>query len=152
MHETAEQRVANGGFLANHHRSRGLVSLLVILAVSPVPFLAYHQVRHVAEQRQAALAITGGEPDRAPMLVTRYGCGGCHSIPGIAGATGQVGPDLGGLARRVFVGGATVNMPDQLVNFIVDPKSLDPESAMPRTGISATEARDIAAYLYGLTG
>jgi mono/diheme cytochrome c family protein len=33
-------------------------------------------------------------------LITELGCGVCHVIPGVEGATGQVGPDLTGLGAR----------------------------------------------------
>jgi hypothetical protein len=62
-------------------------------------------------QRQAiAYALTGGHASRAPGLIIAYGCAGCHAIPGIAGADGQVGPPLSGLRQRVvFIGGIVRN-------------------------------------------
>jgi cytochrome c2 len=42
------------------------------------------------------------------------------------------------------------NTPDNLIRFIVDPKSINQKSAMPSTGINAEQARDVAAYLYSL--
>nr|WP_245431299.1 c-type cytochrome [Rhodoplanes roseus] len=95
-----------------------------------------------------ARAMTGGDPERAPDLIRRYGCAGCHTIPGIPGADGQVGPSLDGLRRRVYVGGVALNRPDDLVWWIVDPQAFSPRSAMPATGIAEAEARDVAAYLY----
>src|SRR3954447_10817540 len=47
-----------------------------------------------------AMALTGGAPSRAPWLMTRYGCAGCHTIGGVPGADGQVGPPLKGLIER----------------------------------------------------
>jgi cytochrome c len=93
-------------------------------------------------------AATGGDPARAPELIRRYGCAGCHTIPGISGADGQVGPPLAGLRQRVFVGGVAENSADHLIQWIVTPQKFSPGSAMPATGISQSEARDIAAYLY----
>ena len=40
--------------------------------------------------------------------------------------------------------------PDNMIAWIVNPRSIDPLSAMPRTGISGTEARDLVSYLYSL--
>ena len=97
---------------------------------------------------RVARAMTGGSPEHAPLLLRRYGCGGCHTIPGIPGADGQVGPPLAGLIHRVYIGGVTTNAPDRLMQWIVNPQSFSPRSAMPATGVSAAEARDIAAYLY----
>ena len=93
-------------------------------------------------------AITGGDPARAPELLRRFGCVGCHKIPGIGGADGEVAPSLEGLRKRVFIGGVLRNTPENLVRWIVDPRSLSPHSAMPATGIDEQGARDIAAYLY----
>jgi cytochrome c2 len=100
------------------------------------------------EADAVARALTGGNPANASMLVTRYGCGGCHTIPGLPGAEGQVGPPLGGLRRRVFVAGVLPNTADNFIDWIVEPRRYSPRSAMPATGIGTDGARDIAAYLY----
>ncbi|WP_407118881.1 c-type cytochrome [Bradyrhizobium sp. LMG 9283] len=103
------------------------------------------------ERRQnesIARAITGGDPARAPALIRRYGCAGCHTIPGIPGGDGQVGASLSGLRSRVYIAGVTTNTPDNLVQWIVTPQAFSPRTAMPATGITEAEARDVAAYLY----
>lgn len=97
---------------------------------------------------RVARAISGGDPDRAPELIRRYGCGGCHTIPGIPGADGQVGPQLADIIHRVYIGGVASNSPDKLTQWIVSPQKFSPRSAMPATGISEAEARNIVAYLY----
>jgi cytochrome c1 len=97
---------------------------------------------------EIARALTGGDPAAAPALLRRYGCGGCHTIPGIAGADGKVAPPLAGLRQRVYIAGVIRNTPDNLMAWIVAPQALSPRSAMPATGITAAEARDVAAYLY----
>jgi cytochrome c2 len=95
-----------------------------------------------------ARALTGGDPMRASVLVTRYGCGGCHTVPGLPAANGKVGPPLGGIRQRVFIAGVLPNTADNLISWIVAPRAYLPGSAMPVTGISRTEARDVAAWLY----
>lgn len=100
------------------------------------------------QSEEMARAMTGGNPSHAPEIMRRYGCGGCHTIPGLSGADGQVGPPLAGLVHRVYVGGIAPNSPDNLIQWIVAPQRLSPRSAMPATGISEAEARDVAAYLY----
>ncbi len=103
-----------------------------------------------SQQRlQVARVLTeGGDPSRAPPIFRRYGCTGCHQIPGIAGADGQVGGALEDLQKRVYIAGVVNNTGDNLVHWIVSPQDFSPNSAMPKTGISEAEARDLAAYLY----
>ncbi|MCK1716077.1 MULTISPECIES: c-type cytochrome [unclassified Bradyrhizobium] len=95
-----------------------------------------------------ARAITGGDPSRAPALMRRYGCAGCHTIPGVPGGDGRVGSSLADLRERVYIAGVATNSPDNLARWIVAPQTFSPRTAMPATGISESEARDIAAYLY----
>lgn len=99
--------------------------------------------------REAAL-VPGGEAARAPAVVRLYGCGSCHVIPGIRGANGRVGPSLARIGEQQLLAGRIPNTPDNLMRWIVDPHALVPGTAMPATGISAAEARDVAAYLYRL--
>lgn len=120
---------------------------LVLAALVGVWF-AYQGWLVQTENEEVARALTGGDPAAAPDALTRYGCAGCHTIPGIAGADGQVAPPLSGLRQRVFIGGVLRNTPENLIAWIVDPQAHSPHSAMPNTGISEKEARDVAAYLY----
>lgn len=101
-----------------------------------------------AKSRAVAVALTHGDPDKAPALVTRYGCGGCHTIAAAPGADGKVAPGLTGIRERVYVGGVLRNTPDNLVRWIVNPPAFSPRTAMPITGITEAEARDVAALLY----
>lgn len=100
------------------------------------------------QTQEVARSMTGGDPSRAPDLVRRYGCAGCHTISGIPGGDGQVGGPLADLRKRVYVGGVVTNTPDNLVRWIVNPQQFSPRTAMPATEISEQEARDVAAYLY----
>jgi cytochrome c len=104
------------------------------------------QIRHRSES--IARAMAGGNPARAPELIRRYGCAGCHTISGIPGGDGKVGGALNDLKQRVYVGGIVTNSPDNLIRWIVSPQTFSPHSAMPATGISEMEARDVATYLY----
>jgi cytochrome c2 len=100
------------------------------------------------ELEAVARALTGGDPARAPMLIARYGCGGCHTIAGLPGADGQAGPPLTGLHKRVFIAGGLPNTARNLIDWIVAPQAFAPNSAMPATGILVAQARDVAAWLY----
>ena len=81
-------------------------------------------------------------------MASRYGCGVCHVIPGIEGARGQLGPSLAGVASRPKISLGTVdNTPENLVQFIRDPGSKNPQSSMPAMAINDDEAWAIVAYL-----
>jgi cytochrome c len=116
--------------------------LLVIGVVAGPSWQQMHRSESVAR------AMTGGNMTRAPAAIRRYGCGGCHTIPGIPGGDGKVGGPLADIRQRVYVGGVLANTPNNLIQWIVSPQAFSPRSAMPATGISEPEARDIAAYLY----
>jgi cytochrome c2 len=92
--------------------------------------------------------VPGGDASRGPQAISKYGCGACHSIPGVAGANGQVGPPLGGFGERMVIAGRLANTPDNLERWIMDPQAVSPGTDMPEMGVSEPDARDIAAYLY----
>ena len=102
-----------------------------------------------ADAREAA-AITGGDPSRGPDLLRKYGCQSCHTIPGVVGANGLVGPPLAGIASRSYIAGVLPNAPNNMLRWIRDPKGVDAKTAMPNTGVTPSDARHIAAYLYTL--
>ena len=92
--------------------------------------------------------FANGDAKRGLELIQRYGCGGCHIIPDVPRARGQVGPPLAGIARRAYLGGVLPNTPDNMLLWIRAPQSFEPGTAMPDLGVSESEARDISAYLY----
>ncbi|PWU01050.1 MAG: cytochrome C [Terriglobia bacterium] len=105
------------------------------------------------------LAACGRGPDRAPtggnssvgrQDLYHFGCGSCHTIPGIVGAHGKVGPSLEGIAGHSYVAGELPNQPPNLEHWIQHPHSVHPESLMPELGLTDAQSRDIAAYLYAL--
>ena len=131
--------------------SRGaVVATMVLVALTAGAVYTGYQMKLSSEMRTRAIALTAGDPDLGLDLTRRYGCAGCHTIPGVPHAKGQVGPSLQGFAARVYVGGVATNTPDSLIQWIENPRSLDPKTAMPITGISHKEARHVAAYLYTL--
>lgn len=106
-----------------------------------------------------ALALTGcasnnGQDDahtaavqRGAHLIEHYGCGSCHTIPGINGADGLVGPPLTHWSRRGYIAGVLPNDDENLQLWIQHPQQVIPGVDMPDMGVDAREARDIAAYL-----
>jgi cytochrome c len=89
-------------------------------------------------------------PSRGQLALERYGCGSCHIIPGVRMATGMVGPPLTSFGRRTVLAGEVPNSTDELVQWIMNPQSIEPKTAMPNLGVSEQDARDMAAYLSAL--
>lgn len=103
--------------------------------------------RDAGRAERDAAAMTGGDPVRGRALARSYGCGACHVIPGVPGATGTVGPSLAGISARAFLGGRLAHTPENLVRWIRHPREVDPGTAMPDLGIPEQDGRDLAAYL-----
>lgn len=99
---------------------------------------------------ETATQVAGGDPERGKSTIRAYGCGACHTIPGVLGANATVGPPLTAVARQAYVAGVLPNVPEKLVRWIQSPVAVDPRTAMPDLGMTEEEARDIAAYLYTL--
>ncbi|MET3522237.1 MULTISPECIES: c-type cytochrome [Mesorhizobium] len=120
----------------------------IALVAASAAFATINIARDNHSRAAVAKAITDGDPARAPEIFRRYGCSGCHTIAGIPGADGQTGAPLTGLSKRLYIAGVLENNSDNLVAWIVSPRSFSPRTAMPATGISQQEAKDLAAYLY----
>ncbi|GMM92260.1 hypothetical protein MTsN3n11_05620 [Qipengyuania sp. MTN3-11] len=82
--------------------------------------------------------------------IERVGCAACHEIPGIAWPKGRTGPSLVGFDDIGPIAGALPNTPKNLAAFVRNAPVARPGSAMPAMPLSEEEARDVAAYLYGL--
>ncbi len=120
------------------------VALVLVFAAGTA--IGYSALRSHKRTVQA-IAATGGNPDKAPDHIQRFGCAGCHTIAGGSGASGLVGPPLQQIRDRIYVG-SRPNTADNLIEWIVNPRAVNPHTPMPITGISESEARDIVAFLY----
>jgi mono/diheme cytochrome c family protein len=90
-----------------------------------------------------------GEPDRerGRRALEQYACVSCHEIPGMVGAEARLGPTLHGIGSRGTLGGVLKNSPENMALWLRSPRSVAPGSAMPDLGVTARDARDMAAYL-----
>ncbi len=102
------------------------------------------------EKNHIAQITAGGDYQRGAAAISRYGCGSCHSIPGISGAVGLAGPPLSGIASRIYLAGVMQNNPPNMIRWIRNPQAIDEKTVMPNLGVTAQDARDIAGYLYTL--
>jgi cytochrome c1 len=120
-------------------RSLGPLLLVVVLAGACEP------AEPPGHQR-----VIGGDPRLGRTMVAAYGCTACHDIPGVGQVTGTVGPSLGAFGRRAYIAGRLPNRPAMLTSWLRDPPAIDPATAMPALGLSESEARHVAAFLYTL--
>src|SRR5919199_480527 len=121
--------------LVNEHVAQGLATLPKQPEVTSLPF--YQQLNPQEQQ--------------GVQVVLQRGCGSCHTIPNIPGASGTIGPNLGPhddvppLSQRPMIAsypnGVVPNASvDDLAKWIADPPSLKPGTPMPKLGLSADEA------------
>ena len=116
---------------------------LLLAALTLFPVLREAAVPHAPSIPAAPDAA------QARRLMVQYQCGSCHPIDGVENAAGTRAPPLKGFGRRSYIAGTLPNTRDVLERWLVDPPSLLPGTQMPALGVSAADARTIAAYLRG---
>lgn len=121
---------------------------LAIGAAVAAGVILYAQTQQSARVR--AEGITGGSAKAGKAAMLRYGCGGCHEIPGLPGAAGQVGPALASVATRAEIAGTLPNDPAAMQRWLMHPQRVVRGNGMPEQGVTPRDARDLAAYLYTL--
>lgn len=122
---------------------RGRGQLLLLVAFFALPWAC-------SSAEDSARRLTGGEPARGKLAIRKYGCQACHTIPGVSGADGLLGPPLDRIGSRTYLAGRLPNTPDNMMRWIRDPQGIAPGTAMPELGVTERDGRDIAAYLYTL--
>jgi hypothetical protein len=102
-----------------------------------------------------AVSLTGADLAHGCALLDTRGCGACHVFSGVAPlAGGEANPKPGDPDPRTAVALA----PDlrftreriaapELVRWLLDPKAVKHDTVMPTLGLTAAEARDLAAYV-----
>lgn len=88
-----------------------------------------------------------GDVERGRQALSHYACSACHTIPGVAGSSPNVGPPLKGLAQRRLIAGKLANTSDNMVQWLQHPQAVKPLTAMPDLGVTQAHAQDMAAYL-----
>ena len=122
-------------------RSRLLTSCLLLLGLASPG---------CGKSVEPVTIVVGGDPERGKTALAGFGCTSCHTIPGVRGANGLVGPPLTMFARRAYIAGQVPNDAENLVRWIQNPQAIEPGTAMPNLGVVPAVARDMAAYLYTL--
>ena len=130
------------GRLQQHETKRTVENLLPILLATALlagckdPVGSRHEP--AAEARERGL-----------VAIRKAGCGSCHEIAGLEWPAGRLGPSLLGFDDVGLIAGELPNRPEILAAFIRNAPAVKSGSTMPPMPVSAAEARDIAAYLYG---
>lgn len=125
-------------------RLTALSLLLVLVACQPA------ETKTPTEQPVPA-ASSAPNPQRGVMLAGQYGCNVCHTVPGVAGPQGSLGPSLAQLGAQTTIAAGSVPVSaDAIARYIQDPAAIYPQSSMPPVMMPDADARDIAAYLLTL--
>ncbi len=123
------------------------IAVVLLSLIVGFTYDGYKEQGRIAEH---AALLTGGDPQSGRDAAARYGCGGCHDIPGVVGAHGLSAPPLTNFGARTYIAGELRNTPESLVQWIMHPHAVEPKTAMPELGVTEADARNIAAYLYTL--
>lgn len=96
----------------------------------------------------------GANADAGKALVTSKGCIACHTIAGVPGAVGTIGPalsDMGDPGKHPKIaGGVLDNNVDNLKKWLKDPPAVKPGTAMPNLNLSQTEIDNLVAFMQTL--
>jgi cytochrome c2 len=100
--------------------------------------------------KEEIVDLASANAENGRLLLQQYGCGSCHTIPGVANARGNVGPPLSGIGNRVYLAGVLPNTAENMVRWIREPQRVDPLTAMPDLQVPERHARDMVVYLLKL--
>src|SRR4051794_25793167 len=95
------------------------------------------------QTKKSAALMTGGNPDIGKTTMADVGCASCHTIPGVSGADGMIGPSLEKMAGRAYIGGVLKNTPTNMLRWLHDPPGVDPMTAMPNLHLTDQQERDL---------
>lgn len=98
----------------------------------------------VHQQEQPATA----PPPSTLQIMQTKGCGGCHTINGVEGFVGVIGPNLTHFgSRTTFAGSIFENNQGNLRNWLANPPGMKPGADMPNLHLTANEISQLMTYL-----
>jgi cytochrome c oxidase subunit 2 len=122
---------------------------LRVIAQDPLDFGDW-----VAQQKApAAKPESGPAAEGLGVFVGNGGCVSCHTVNGVEGAAGQVGPNLTHLkSRSTFAGAIFENTAENLRKWVKDPPAMKPmrpdlKTGMPDQDLSDEEIEKVVAFL-----
>jgi cytochrome c oxidase subunit 2 len=122
---------------------------LRVIAQDPLDFGDW-----VAQQKEPAAKPESGPAAEGMSIFTgNGGCVSCHTVNGIEGAAGGVGPNLTHLKSRSMFAGATIeNTAENLTKWVRDPSAMKPmrpdqKTGMPDQDLSDEDIEKVVAFL-----
>jgi cytochrome c oxidase subunit II len=122
---------------------------LRVIAQKPADFEAWMK----EQQRPAVKPASGAAAEGYEIFTGEGGCISCHTVVGVEGAEGRVGPNLTHLkSRQTFAGAILDNTTENLTKWVRDPGAMKPMrpdegTGMPDQGLSDEEVDKVVAYL-----
>ncbi len=126
---------------------------LRVMAETPADFEAWaaNQAGPAVTPAEGTAAAAGMDLFQNGRFANGLQCTGCHTISGIQGAAGILGPNLTHFADRTTFGGSTfANTSQNLDGWLHDPPGLKPGADMPDLGLTQQQIDDLIAYLESL--
>lgn len=118
---------------------------LHVVAQAPGEFKAWwdHQLRDAAPP-------ISPEAQRGQQVFEQH-CSVCHTVRGLGGSHGQLGPDLTHLmSRRMIAAGTLPNTTGYLAAWIENAQALKPGAAMPTLALPSSELLAVVSYVQTL--
>jgi mono/diheme cytochrome c family protein len=118
-----------------------------------LPSFTEPRYRQLAETTQAASCPTNTQSpqftshERGDVLLRQYACHSCHRIQDVVGPKTYLAPALIDWPKRKYIAGIMPNTEDNLVQWIRNPQSINPQTLMPNLDVPESHAREMAAYL-----
>ncbi len=122
---------------------------LRVVAQKPADYAAWVE----AQRRPAVKPASGAAAEGYEIFAGEGGCISCHTVVGIEGAQGRVGPNLTHLkSRKTFAGAVFDNTAKNLTRWVKDPPAMKPMRpdkgiGMPDQGLSDKAVERVVAYL-----
>jgi cytochrome c oxidase subunit 2 len=115
---------------------------LRVMAQTPADFQTW-----ASDQQQQS----SPPPPEVLRLMQEKGCGGCHTINGVEGFQGIIGPNLTHFASRTtFAGSIFPNTPEEVAAWLGNPPGRKAGADMPNLGLSDQEIQSLVTYLESL--
>jgi mono/diheme cytochrome c family protein len=124
-----QPRTLMPSFLLSPADARAIASYLSSLTREAFP----HQVPEMSDDARWTLV------DEGETVLGFARCVTCHPVRGRGGFDGTVGPDLGRVGNKVSA--------RWLLNWLLDPHALQPDTRMPRYGLSEQQALAVALFV-----